>query len=238
MSGGGALVTGAARGIGRGIALGLADDGYDVAVHYRSSASDAEAVCAEVAARGMRSLAVQGDLTDDERAAEVVHEAQAAVGPLRVLVNNVGNYVLAPLDELTIAQWDDMLDSNLRATFVTCRTALPLLRDAGGGSIVNLGYAGADDLVARPSVAAYAIAKTGVILLTKAIAKAEAGNRITANVVAPGVIENSDSKPLGEIPAGREGTIDEVAAAVRYLVSPAAAYVTGQVIELAGGWNL
>ncbi|MDH4344857.1 MAG: bifunctional dihydropteridine reductase/dihydrofolate reductase TmpR [Thermoleophilia bacterium] len=238
MSRGGALVTGAARGIGRGIALALADDGYDVAVHYRSSASDAEAVCAEAAAGGMRSVAVQGDLTDDADAERVVLEAHAAVGPLRVLVNNVGNYLLVPLDELTIAQWDEMLDSNLRATFVTCRTALPLLREAGGGHIVNLGYAGADDLVARPSVAAYAIAKTGVILLTKAIAKAEAGNRITANVVAPGVIENSDSKPLGEIPAGREGTIDEVAAAVRYLVSPAAAYVTGQVIELAGGWNL
>jgi len=77
-----------------------------------------------------------------------------------------------------------------------------------------------------------------VILLTKALAGTEAGNGITVNVVAPGVIENSCSKPLGEIPAGREGTIDEVAAAVRYLVSPAADYVTGQVIELAGGWNL
>lgn len=238
MSRGGALVTGAAQGIGRGIALALADEGYDVAVHYRSSAAEAEAVCVDVSSRGVRAATVRGDLTDDADAERVVLEAHAAVGPLRVLVNNVGNYLLVPLEELTVAQWDEMLDSNLRATFVTCRTALPLLREAGDARIVNLGYAGADDLVARPSIAAYAIAKTGVILLTKAIAVAEAGNSVTANVVAPGVIENSDSKPLGQVPAGREGTIDEVAAAVRYLVSPAAAYVTGQVLEVSGGWNL
>ncbi len=238
MSLGGALVTGAARGIGRGIALALADEGYDVAVHYRSSAAAAEAVRGDIEALGRRSTTIRADLADDGAAAATVREAHERVGPLRVLVNNVGNYVVTPLDELTIEQWDDMLDSNLRATFSTCRTALPLIREAGGGRIVNLGYAGAGDLVARPDIAAYAIAKTGVVLLTKAIARVEAGNRITANVVAPGVIENSDSKPVGEIPAGREGTIDEVAAAVRYLVSPAADYVTGQVIELAGGWNL
>jgi 3-oxoacyl-[acyl-carrier protein] reductase len=238
MSRGGALVTGAARGIGRGIALALADEGYDVAVHFRRSRADAEAVEAEIAGRGRRAVTLQAELTDHEAAVATVHEAQARVGPLHVLVNNVGNYLVAPLDELTIAEWDEMIDSNLRATFSTCLTALPLLREAGRGRIVNLGYAGAGDLVARPSIVPYAIAKTGVILLTKAIAQAEAAHGITANVVAPGVIENSDSKPLGEIPAGREGTIDEVASAVRYLVSPAADYVTGQVIELAGGWNL
>jgi 3-oxoacyl-[acyl-carrier protein] reductase len=235
---GGALVTGSARGIGRGIALALAEDGYDVAVHFRGSRDEAAAVRTEIEQLGVRSSTVQGDLTDAARAAAVVEEAAEAVAPLRVLVNNVGNYVHRPLDELTVAEWDEMIDSNLRATFVTCRTAMPLLRAAGGGRIVNLGYAGAGNLVARPSVAAYVIAKTGVILLTKAIAAAEAGARITANVVAPGVIENSDSKPEGEIPALREGTVAEVAAAVRYLVSPAAEYVTGQVLEVAGGWNL
>ena len=97
---------------------------------------------------------------------------------------------------------------------------------------------GAQSLVGRPNLAAYAIAKTGVVLLTKAIARAEAGNGITANVVAPGVIENSRTKPLGEIPAGRVGTTDEVAAAVLYFVSPEAEYVTGQVLEVAGGWNV
>jgi NAD(P)-dependent dehydrogenase (short-subunit alcohol dehydrogenase family) len=103
---------------------------------------------------------------------------------------------------------------------------------------VNIGYAGAQNLVARPSLTAYAIAKAGVVLLTKAIAKAEAVNGITANVVAPGVIETSETQPLREIPLGRVGRVGEVAAAVRWLVSPAADYVTGQVVEVAGGWNV
>jgi NAD(P)-dependent dehydrogenase (short-subunit alcohol dehydrogenase family) len=112
------------------------------------------------------------------------------------------------------------------------------MRGAAGGRIVNLGYAGAQSLVARPDLVAYAIAKTGVTLLTKAIARAEAGNGITANVVAPGVVETSRTMPLGEIPAGRPGRVEEVAAAVLYLVSDEAEYVTGQVLEVAGGWNL
>lgn len=233
-----ALVTGSARGIGRGIALGLARAGYDVAVHYRRSAEEAEQVRREAEMLGVRAVCLQADLADMRRAAALVEEAHSSLGSLDVLVNNVGNYVYKPLDELSLAEWEDMLASNLDATFAACRAALPLMRLAGRGRIVNIGYAGAQNLVARPNLVAYAIAKTGVVLLTKAIARAEAANGITANVVAPGVIENSATKPLGEIPLGRVGRIEEVVAAVLFLVSPAAEYVTGQVLEVAGGWNL
>lgn len=234
----GALVTGSASGIGRGIALALARDGYDVAVHYRRSAAEAESTRAEIAALGVRAIILQADVTDRLAAAALVEQAHDELGSLAVLVNNVGNYVYRPLDELSLEEWDDVFATNLDATLATCRAAVPLMRAAGGGRIVNLGYAGAQNLVARPNLTAYAIAKTGVVLLTKAIARAEAANGITANVVAPGVIENSATKPLGEIPAGREGRIEEVAAAVLYFVSPGAEYVTGQVLEVAGGWNL
>ena len=234
----GALVTGSASGIGRGIALALARDGYDVAVHHRRSAPEAEATRAEIEALGARAITLQADLTDRLAAAALVEQAHDELGSLAVLVNNVGNYVYRPLDELSLEEWDDVFATNLDATLATCRTAVPLMRSAGGGRIVNLGYAGAQNLVARPNMTAYAIAKTGVVLLTKAIARGEAANGITANVVAPGVIENSATKPLGEIPAGREGRIEEVAAAVLYFISPGAAYVTGQVLEVAGGWNL
>ena len=234
----GALVTGSASGIGRGIALALARDGYDVAVHHRRSAPEAEATRAELEALGARAITLQADLTDRLAAAALVEQAHDELGSLAVLVNNVGNYGYRPLDELSLEEWDDVFATNLDATLATCRTAVPLMRSAGGGRIVNLGYAGAQNLVARPNMTAYAIAKTGVVLLTKAIARGEAANGITANVVAPGVIENSATKPLGEIPAGREGRIEEVAAAVLYFVSPGAAYVTGQVLEVAGGWNL
>ena len=179
----------------------------------------------------MRALALQADVTDRDAAASLVRDAHVRLGSLAVLVNNVGNYVYAPLDELTFEEWDDVLRTNLDATFSTCREAVPRMRAAGGGRIVNIGYAGSQSLVGRPNLAAYAIAKTGVVLLTRAIARAEAGNGITANVVAPGVIETSRTKPLSEIPAGRTGTVDEVAAAILYLASPEAAYVTGQVLE-------
>ena len=238
MSRGGALVTGSATGIGRGIALALASEGYDIAVHYRRSGAEAEATRSELEALGVKAITLQADVTDSGAAAMLVQEAHARLGSLAALVNNVGNYVYGPLDELSTEEWEDVFATNLDATFATCRAAVQLMRADGGGRIVNLGYAGAQNLVARSNLTAYAIAKTGVVLLTKAIARAEAGNGITANVVAPGVIENSATKPLREIPAGREGRIEEVAAAVVYFLSPEAAYVTGQVLEVAGGWNL
>lgn len=235
---GGALVTGSARGIGRAIALALARAGYDVAVHFRTSAAEAEETRAAVEALGVRGVALRADLTDLEAAEALVREAHGSLGSLAVLVNNVGNYVHKPLEEVTFAEWRDVLATNLDATFATCRAAIPLMRAAGGGRIVNVGYAGAQNLLARPGLTAYAIAKAGVVLLTKAIARAEAAHGITANVVAPGVIETSRTKPLGEIPAGRAGTVEEVAAAVCSFLAPEASYVTGQVLEVAGGWNL
>ena len=233
-----ALVTGAARGIGRGVALALAGAGLDVAVHYRSSRAEAEAVCAEIAALGVAAVALQADLADRAAARRLVTDAQARLGRLDVLVNNVGNYAYTPVDELTDTQWDDMLESNLSATFATCQAALPLMRAQGYGRIVNLGYAGAQQLVARPNLVAYAIAKTGVIILTRSIARAEAAHGITANVVAPGVIENSLTQPTREIPAGRVGLVEEVSRSVVFLAAEQSAYVTGQVVEVAGGWNL
>ena len=164
--------------------------------------------------------------------------AADALGGLRALVNNVGDYHKGPLAELDPATWHHMFDSNLHATFYTCQRAVPLLRAGGGGRVVNLGYTGSELLKARPGIVAYQIAKTGVILYTKALARSEAAHGITANVVSPGVMENSVTQPLEEIPLGRSGTLDELVSAVRYLLSPPAAYVTGVHLEVAGGWNL
>lgn len=235
---GAALVTGSATGIGRGIVLALAREGYDVAVHFRRSAVEAEATRSEAESLGARAVALRADLSDRVAARELIQQAYRELGGLTVLVNNVGNYLYRPFADVTDDDWDDVLATNLGATFATCQAAMPLFREAGLGRIVNIGYAGAQNLVGRPNLVAYAIAKTGVVLLTKAIARAEAGNGITANVVAPGVIENSATKPLHEIPAGREGRIEEVAAAVLYFVSLEAEYVTGQVLEVAGAWNV
>jgi 3-oxoacyl-[acyl-carrier protein] reductase len=233
-----ALVTGAGGGIGRSIALALAGAGLDVAIHYRTSHGPAEEVRAEAQALGARAVTLQADLTDRAAARRVVTDAHAALGRLDILVNNVGNYVYAPFDELTDEQWDDMLASNLSSVFATCGAALPLMRAQGYGRIVNLGYAGAQHLVARSNLVAYAIAKTGVIVLTRSIARAEAAHGITANIVSPGVIENSVTQPAAEIPAGRVGLVEEVSKAVLFFAVEESSYVTGQNLEVSGGWNL
>jgi 3-oxoacyl-[acyl-carrier protein] reductase len=233
-----ALVTGSGKGIGRGIALALAKAGFDVAIHYRSSHDEAEAVRLEAESFGVRAVTLQADVTKPDQAAKLVQGALDTFGRLDALVNNVGNYVRKPLLDLELEEWHDMLDSNLNATFYTCRAAIPAMRTAGYGRIVNLGFAGAQNLLARPGIVPYVIAKTGVELLTKAIAKSEIAHGITANVVAPGVLENSVSQPVTEIPAGRPGRIDELTGAVLYFVSDGAEYITGQTLEIAGGWNL
>ena len=234
-----ALVTGSAVGIGRAVLLALAADGYDVAVHYRSSAAEAEAVAAEARALGATPALLRADVTVEREAAGLVEAAHARFGRLDVLVNNVGDYHNGPLAELGSDVWHQIIASNLHSTFYTCQRALPFLRRApGGGRIVNLGYAGAELLKARPNIAPYVVAKAGVILYSKSLALAEAGNGVTVNVVSPGVMENSDTKPLRELPMGRTGRLSELVAAVRYLVSPEAAYTTGVTIEVAGGWNL
>ncbi len=232
-----ALVTGSAKGIGKAILLALAQKGYDVMVHYKNSQKEAEEVATLASSFGVKTLCLQADLRNASEAQSLVTQTHDYFGRLDVLVNNVGNYHYGPLKDLSVETWHEMFDSNLHATFYTCQTAVSLMRNSGG-RIVNIGYAGAEHLVARPNIAAYSIAKTGVILYSKALAKTEIKNNITVNVVSPGVIENSISQPLTEIPIGRSGKLDELVSAVLFFVSPEASYITGTTLEVAGGWNL
>jgi 3-oxoacyl-[acyl-carrier protein] reductase len=232
-----ALVTGAAKGIGRAIARCLSQDGFAVAAHYRSSVSEADGLVAEIRANGGAAQAFQADLTDDAAARALVKTVVAEMGSLDVVVNNVGNFAIGPLATYPLESWRDMFASNLDSTFAVCQAALIPMRAQHFGRIVNFGYAGTDRLLARPQSVAYTIAKTGVTLLTKAIALAEIANGITANVIAPGIIENSVGD-LPMVPAGRLGTYEDICAAVRFFVGGEASYVTGQTLEIAGGWHL
>lgn len=233
-----ALVTGSARGIGRGVALDLAEAGFGVAIHYWSSVDEAEKTRLEAQSFGVQAVKLQADLTDSIQAEKLVLEAANQLGSLGVLVNNVGNYKKGALTEMPLEEWHEMFDTNLHSSFYTCRAAIPIMRSQQFGRIINFGYAGANNLISRPSTTAYVIAKTGVTLMTKAIAATEIQHGITANVIAPGVIETSISQPLEDIPAARPGRIDEVSGAVLYFLSDQAQYVTGQTLEVAGGWNL
>jgi NAD(P)-dependent dehydrogenase (short-subunit alcohol dehydrogenase family) len=234
-----ALVTGSATGIGRAILLELAALGHDVAVHYRHSKEQAAEVADLARQAGVTAVTLAADVTVEQQARALVDDAHSVFGRLDVLVNNVGDYHHGPLFQLSSEQWHHIIASNLHSTFYTCQRALPYLRAAQNGArIINLGYAGAELLKARPNIAAYLIAKTGVIQYSKSLALAEAANGITVNVISPGVMDNSDTKPLKELPLGRTGHLSELAAAVRYLVSQDAAYTTGVTIEVSGGWNL
>jgi len=234
-----ALVTGSARGIGRAILLKLAEEGLDVAVHYRRSEEVAERTRREAEALGVRAVLVSGDVTSPEGAAGVVQAAARALGGLDVLVHNVGDYLYKPIEEVGPEEWRAIFASNLDSAFYLTQAALPYLRQGGRGKrVLYLGYAGAGQMVAKPQIAPYFIAKTGVLLLAKAYAKRFAGEGITFNVVAPGVAENSVTKPLREIPMGRVAKLEELARAAWFFVDEAAEYLTGQVLEVAGGWNL
>ncbi len=234
-----ALVTGSARGVGRAVVLALAAAGYDVAVHYRHSRAEAMKVAEEARAAGVNAVTLAADVTVESEARALVDDAHAVFGRLDVLVNNVGDYHHGPLYELSSETWHAIIASNLHSTFYTSQRALPYLRAAPGGArIINLGYAGAELLKARPNIAAYVVAKTGVIVYSKSLALAEAATGVTVNVVSPGVLDNSDTKPLRELPKGRPGTLAELVAAVMYLVSDEAAYTTGITLEVSGGWNL
>jgi 3-oxoacyl-[acyl-carrier protein] reductase len=233
-----ALVTGAARGIGRAIAWRLAQEGYDLVVHYNTSRAEALSTCRELEVLGVKATALQADLRDSNQAQDLIRSAARELGGLGVLVNNVGNYLKKPLADLNLEDWHEMLNSNLNNTFYTCHAALPIMREQQYGRIINLGFAGTQQLQTRPTILPYTIAKTGVILLTKAIAQAEAKHGITANVVSPGVIENSVSKPLELIPMNRLGTLEELAEAIWFFVQPSSSYITGQVLEVAGGFQI
>lgn len=232
-----ALVTGGARRAGRAHALALAKAGADVAVHYRSSQAEADAVVAEIESLGRRSVAVSADLSDALQAERAIGEAAAALGPIDILVNNVGAIVWKTLDDLTPEDWKTSLDGTVTAAWHACRAAIPAMREQGYGRIVNILDADADALAPFVFATPYKIGKTGALVLTKSLAKNEAPYGITVNAISPGVLDDSEKDvPLERIPAGRVGTYDDLTAALLFLVGDGAGYVTGTNLKVSGGY--
>jgi 3-oxoacyl-[acyl-carrier protein] reductase len=236
-----ALVTGAARNLGRGIALGLASRGYDVAVHYRSSRRAAEEVARGIEALGRRAVAIRGDVTDARQVAALVARAAKALGPATVLCHGVGDFFRATVDATAPEEWDATLASNLTSAFLVSREVAR--RMTAGGRIIHLGFACASSVRARRGLAAYMAAKTALVSFTRSFALEVAPRGITVNVVDLGYFEHGDltgeERAAGaRVPVGRLGTIDELVAVVAFLASEGAAYLTGNALELTGGFGL
>lgn len=237
-----ALVTGASRGIGRGIALRLARDGAAVAVNYRSDEAGAEETVAQIESLGGRALAIRGDVGRAEEAAGLVTEAARTLGGFHILVNNAGISADMLTVRLSEEDWDRVLDTDLKGAFLTIKAALrPLMRQRWG-RIINIASVVA--YTGNAGQASYAAAKAGLLGLTKSVAREVATRGITANVVAPGLVDTAMTNVLSEeirtwmlnqVPMGRVGTAEDVAAAVAFLASDDAAYMTGQVLKVDGG---
>lgn len=234
-----ALVTGSAKRLGRALALRLAAEGCDVAVHYRASAAEAAEVVAAIRAMGRDAEAFAADVTDPDACGRLVQAVVARFGALHVLVNNVGDYAPVPILDHPIDAWRATIDSNLHSAFYMCHHALPELLKHADARLVNVGLAGIGRVPAAPRSTAYVAAKLGVLALTRSLAVAAKDAGLTVNMISPGILEDPVAgPPLAAVPQGRYGHPDELAGALAYLVSPAAAYVTGQHLEVAGGWGL
>ncbi|HDB2654203.1 TPA: 3-oxoacyl-[acyl-carrier-protein] reductase [Staphylococcus aureus] len=237
-----ALVTGASRGIGRSIALQLAEEGYNVAVNYAGSKEKAEAIVEEIKAKGVDSFAIQANVADADEVKAMIKEVVSQFGSLDVLVNNAGITRDNLLMRMKEQEWDDVIDTNLKGVFNCIQKATPQMLRQRSGAIINLSsVVGA---VGNPGQANYVATKAGVIGLTKSAARELASRGITVNAVAPGFIvsdmtdalsDELKEQMLTQIPLARFGQDTDIANTVAFLASDKAKYITGQTIHVNGG---
>ncbi len=238
-----ALVTGAGRGIGRATAVRLAREGARVALNFKGNIAAAEEAKRLVAEAGGTATLLQGDVSAEADAERLVKEALAfGGGRLDILVNNAGTTRDNLLLRMSVEEWDAVLDLNLRGTFLVTKAALRPMMRRRGGRIVNV--ASIAGVVGNAGQANYSAAKAGIIGFTKTVAREMASRNITCNAVAPGFVPTDLTAPLPQqvkdellkqIPVGRFGTVEDVAAAIAFLASDDAAYITGQVLVVDGG---
>ena len=236
-----AFITGGSRGIGRGIALKLAEAGADVLINYLEREDSAWEVVEWIRGMGRKAHAIRADVAQESEVERMIDEAQAKFKRLDIFVNNVGPFKMKRVADMIPGDWELMMDGNLNSAFYCVRHVVPIMRAQKEGVIVFIGAPNAERVGSAFETCAYSIAKTGVVILAQTLAREEAGSGIRANVVNPGFIENDAMTPTKrawmpqEVPLGHVGSPADIGDAVLFLASPRANYTNGAVINVHGG---
>jgi 3-oxoacyl-[acyl-carrier protein] reductase len=240
-----ALVTGGSRGIGKGIALGLAREGVRIAISYRSNKAAAQNALRQLQERGAECFAVEADSGDPAKVGFLVEKVVERFGRLDILVNNVGEFNWKPVAETSVEEWKNVIASNLFSVFYASKAVLPPMRRHHWGRIINLGALGAERSFGQGTISAYAAAKAAVVSFSRSLAIEEAKHGITVNVINP---SNIDERELtadearrmhdSRSPIGRPPSAEDVATAVKFFASDGADFITGQALNVSGGWML
>lgn len=238
------LITGGAKGIGRAIALDLANRKWNIAFCYRTSEAEARETAVAIKQRGGQALPICCDVSDHVAAQSLARQVEQQWGAIEVLINCAGPYHRVNLFDETVDGWKEMFDGNLHPIFYLAQAVAPGMKARKSGRIINFSMANADQMISQPDVTAHYIAKAGVLILTRTLAKLLAPHGITVNAISPGFIDSGSAPPeelagmTKRIPAGYIGTVDDTVAAVRYLLSPEARYVNGANIQISGAWGV
>lgn len=236
-----AVVTGSNKGIGRTIAERLAREGYLVVVNYHRDAAAAHDTLTTVQAASPNSISIQADVAMPSAAQQLMDQTKERFGRVDVLINNVGPFLVKTVFDTSVEEWQAIIEGNLSSAFYCIKAALPLMRAQKAGHIINLGSLNAENARGAPTTTAYNVAKTGLVVLTKSVARSEARHAIRCNIINPGFIEtyatpDADKRELPSIiPLGALGKPEDVASLISYLLSPQANYITGAVINVHGG---
>jgi len=240
-----ALITGSSQGIGRATAIRLAQSGADIVINYRSNANAAAEVKAHIEDMGRRCIAIQADVSQEEDVSRLFSGATEALGPIAILVNNAGTTRDKLIIQMSLADFEHVLNTNLRSTFLCTKAALRGMIRARWGRIVNISSPAG--LLGNAGQANYSASKAAIVAFTISTAREMASRNITANAIAPGFIPTELTSILTEeqrkflldvTPLGRFGTPEEIAAAINFLCSPEASYITGQILGVDGGMTM
>lgn len=240
-----AIVTGASRGIGRAIAIKFAELGANVVLNYRSDINSVQEVVKEIESKGVKALAIQGDVSSFEDSKKIIDETMEKLGSVDILVNNAGITKDSLIMRMKEEEFDKVIEVNLKGVFNCIKHAIPVMVKQRSGKIINI--SSVVGLSGNAGQANYAAAKAGIIGLTKSVAKEIASRGITANAIAPGFIQTDMTETLGEkvkenikanIPLKRLGSPEDIANTAAFLASDMASYITGQVISVDGGMHI